>query len=60
MPFQGSPPSAEENSRYGKADKFIKSMSSLPKFGVRLGRFQRIQNGSSVSAAAAAVMSRKE
>ena len=54
MPFQGSPPSAEESSRYSRADKFTKSLSKLPKFEVRLGRFQRIQNGSSAAAAAAA------
>jgi uncharacterized LabA/DUF88 family protein len=56
MPFQGSPPSAEESSRYGRADKFVKSLSKLPKFEVRLGRFQRIQNGSSAAAAAAAAV----
>jgi uncharacterized LabA/DUF88 family protein len=50
MPFQGSPPSAEEISRYGKADKFIKSLTNLPKFEVRLGRFQKIQNGESAAA----------
>ena len=50
MPFQGSPPSAEESSRYSRADKFTKSLSKLPKFEVRLGRFQRIQNGSSAAA----------
>ena len=51
MPFQGSPPSAEERFRYGKADKFIKSLTKLPKFEVRLGRFQKIQHGESAAAA---------
>jgi uncharacterized LabA/DUF88 family protein len=46
MPFQSSPPSAEERSRYDRADRFIKSLTKLPKFEVRLGRFQKIQNGS--------------
>jgi uncharacterized LabA/DUF88 family protein len=44
MPFQGTPPSAEERSRYGKADKFVKTLTKLPKFEVRLGRFQKIQH----------------
>jgi len=47
MPFQGTPPSAEESSRYGRADKFVKTLTKLPKFEVRLGRFQKIQNGPS-------------
>ena len=51
MPFQGTPPSAEESSRYGRADKFVKTLTKLPKFEVRLGRFQKIQNGSSTDGA---------
>jgi uncharacterized LabA/DUF88 family protein len=53
MPFQGSPPSPEESSRYGRADKFVKTLTKLPRFEVRLGRFQKIQNGPSDGAAAA-------
>jgi uncharacterized LabA/DUF88 family protein len=45
MPFQGTPPSAEESFRYGRADKFVKTLTKLPKFEVRLGRFQKIQKG---------------
>jgi uncharacterized LabA/DUF88 family protein len=45
MSFQGTPPSPVETSRYGRADKFVKTLTKLPKFEVRLGRFQKIQNG---------------
>jgi uncharacterized LabA/DUF88 family protein len=55
MPFQGTPPSSEESSRYGRADKFVKTLTKLPKFEVRLGRFQKIQNGLSSDGAAAYV-----
>jgi len=47
MPFQGTPPSPEESFRYGRADKFVKTLTKLPRFEVRLGRFQKIQNGPS-------------
>ena len=48
MPFQSPLPSVEEISRYKNAEKFVKSLVKLSKFEVRLGRFQKIQNGSSV------------
>ena len=44
MPFQGSPPSAEESSRYGKAESLSKAYKAS-KFEVRLEVFQKIQNG---------------
>ncbi len=45
MPFQSLLPSVEESSRYKNAEKFVKSLVKLSKFEVRLGRFQKIQNG---------------
>jgi uncharacterized LabA/DUF88 family protein len=48
MPFQSSPPSIEESTRFKKAEKFVKSLTKLPKFEVRLGRFQKIQTDLSV------------
>ncbi len=48
MPFQGSPPSIEESNRYKNAEKFVKSLTKLSKFEVRLGRFQKIQTESSI------------
>lgn len=44
MPFQGSPPTIEESTRYSKSDRFIKSLAKLPRFEIRLGRFQKIEN----------------
>lgn len=38
MPFQSTPPTAEERERYSRADKFIFSLSRLNRFEVRLGK----------------------
>ncbi len=48
MPFQSSPPSIEESVRYKNAEKFVKNLTKLSKFEVRLGWFQKIQNVSSI------------
>ena len=48
MPFQSTPVTQDEKDRYSKMDKFVNSLKSLPRFEVKLGRLQRIQNGGQV------------
>lgn len=38
LPYQSNPPTAEEKERYSKTHRFIKALSFLPRFEVRLGR----------------------
>jgi len=38
MPYQGTPPTAEESMRYAGRHRFITKLSLLPRFEVRLGR----------------------
>ena len=38
-----------EDSQYGRADKFVKTLAKLSKFGVRQGRSKKMQNGLSSS-----------
>ncbi len=40
-PFQGSPPTDAERELYSGMDKFLSSLTKLPRFEVRLGRLAR-------------------
>ena len=42
MPYQSSPPSAEEKARYAAIDRFIYSLKKIPRFEVRLGKLSYI------------------
>jgi len=42
MPFQGTPPTAEERTRYAAMDSFISNLRKLPRFQFRQGKLQRI------------------
>jgi len=42
MPYQSSPPSAEEKARYAAMDRFIYSLKKIPRFEVRLGKLSYI------------------
>ena len=46
MPYQSSPPTPTEKSRYSEKDTFISSLKRLPRFEVRLGSLQKIWFGS--------------
>lgn len=48
MPFQSNPPTSEESQRYSKVDNFIHQLRGLPRFEVKLGRLQRITNGTQI------------
>ena len=37
MPYQGSPPTDEEKTRYASMHKFVTALRHLPRFEVRLG-----------------------
>jgi uncharacterized LabA/DUF88 family protein len=52
MPFQGAPPSAEESSRYGWADKFVKPWQSFQNLRWGWEGFKKTQNGLSSDGAA--------
>lgn len=41
LPYQSSPPTADESARFGKAQKFIDFLEGLPCFEVKLGRLER-------------------
>jgi len=45
MPHQSNPPTVDEKLRYSKTDKFIHQLKMIPRFEVRLGRLQKIGNG---------------
>lgn len=45
MPFQSSPVTKEESERYARADRFVSNLKALPRFEIRLGRLQKLQNG---------------
>jgi len=43
MPYQSSPPTAEERERYASMDRFIYSLRRIPRFEVRLGKLSYIK-----------------
>jgi len=43
MPYQSSPPTSDEKSRYAAMDKFIYSLKRIPRFEVRLGKLSYIK-----------------
>ncbi|MCK4444194.1 MAG: NYN domain-containing protein [Thermoplasmata archaeon] len=43
MPYQSSPPTDEERERYSRADKFVYTLESLPRFEVRLGKLSYVR-----------------
>jgi len=45
MPYQGSPPTAEERERHARMDSFIYHLRQLPRFEIRLGKLARRQGG---------------
>jgi len=40
MPYQHSPPTADERQRHSSMDRFVHTLRQLPRFEVRLGRLQ--------------------
>jgi len=42
MPYQGSPPTAEERERYSSKHRFITAIGNLPRFEIRLGRLAKV------------------
>jgi uncharacterized LabA/DUF88 family protein len=42
MPYQSSPPTAEERARYAAMDRFIYSLKKISRFEVRLGKLSHI------------------
>ena len=41
LPYQGSPPTEEERTRYTTQRRFFEALERLPRFSVRLGRLER-------------------
>ncbi|HJU77975.1 MAG TPA: NYN domain-containing protein, partial [Nitrososphaeraceae archaeon] len=44
MPYQSSPPTADESDRFSKTDKFLDKLRQIPNFEVKLGKTQRVFN----------------
>ena len=44
MPYQSSPPTTRERTRYSRMDAFMTHLEKLPRFQLRLGRLQKIGN----------------
>ena len=42
MPFQSSPPTSEEKTRYSDKDKFFYAIRKLPRFEIRLGKLSYV------------------
>lgn len=42
LPFQSSPPTADEQARYGQKRRFFDALRNLPRFTVREGRLARV------------------
>jgi len=42
MPYRDDPPTPEQQKRYADKQRFINSLSILPRFEIRLGRLQRL------------------
>lgn len=40
LPYQSSPPSAEERQRFSSAERYMAALSRLPRFQVRLGKLE--------------------
>ena len=40
LPYQSSPPTVEERSRFSSAEKYMTALSRLPRFQVRLGKLE--------------------
>jgi uncharacterized LabA/DUF88 family protein len=47
LPYQSDPPTEDEKRRYQDAQRFTYALSRLPRFQVRLGKLQKIQDPTS-------------